>query len=84
MIPEFGSTHQSNQQGELNDSSISRSISDDTRADSRSTDYLSLLNQLPSSLWAKSPADTGKIHRCLPPRFKQISQNLFPESTPYT
>lgn len=37
-------------------------MSDGTRADSENTDPLSLLNQLPSSLWEKSTANIGKIH----------------------
>lgn len=37
------------------------SVSDGTRADSRNTDHLSLLNQLPLSSWTKSPSDVGKI-----------------------
>ena len=83
IIPEFDSRHQSKQQCELNDSLISFicSISDDTRADSGNTDHLSLLNQLPSFLWAKSPLTVAKFTAHLPSRFKQISQNLFPELT---
>ena len=52
-----------------------------TRADSGNTDHLSLLSQLPSSLWTKSPTDVGKSHCILPniqidyskslPRFNQ-------------
>ena len=41
-------------------------ISDGTRDDSGSINHLSLLNQLPPSLWAKSPTDIGKIHSTPP------------------
>ena len=41
-------------------------VSDSTRTDSENTDHLSLLNPLPSSLWAKSPTDIGKIHSAPP------------------
>ena len=44
-------------------------ISDSTRADSENTDYLSLLNQLPPFLWAKSPTDIDKIHSTTPIKF---------------
>ena len=37
-------------------------ISDDTRADSGNTDYLSILNKLPFHLWEKSPTIIDKIH----------------------
>ena len=37
-----------------------------TSADSGNTEDLSLLNQLPSLLWAKYPTDIGKIHSALP------------------
>lgn len=37
-------------------------MSDGTRADSENTDPLSLLNQLPSTLWEKSTANIDKIH----------------------
>ena len=42
------------------------SFSNCTRADSGNTDHLSLLNQLPPSLWAKSLTDVGKIHNTPP------------------
>ena len=42
------------------------SIPDSTKADSGNTNYLSLLNQLSPSLWAKSPPDIGKIHSAPP------------------
>ena len=72
LILEIDSSHQSNQPGELNDplTFFISSISDGTRADSGNTDHLSLLNQLPLSLWAKSPTDVGKIHSQLPAKFK--------------
>ena len=37
-------------------------ISDDTRADSGNTDYLSILNKLPFHLCEKSPTIIDKIH----------------------
>ena len=45
-------------------------ISDDNKIDSGNTDHLSLLNQLPLSLWAKSPTDVGKIHSTPPIKIK--------------
>lgn len=62
------------------------SISDGSRADSGNTYHLSLSNQLPSSLWAKSPTDVVKIHNTPPmkiqvdpskplPRFNKKSLN---------
>ena len=42
------------------------SISDGTRADPGNTDHLSLLKQLPPSLWAKSLTNIGKIHSTPP------------------
>ena len=62
------------------------SLSDDTRTYSVNTDHLPLLNQLPLSLWAKSPTDVGKIHRAPPIEIqikplKPISKiNQFPVS----
>lgn len=55
IIPEFDSSYHSSQPGELNDplTSLIRSVSDGTRADSGNTDHLSLLNQLPLALWGK-------------------------------
>ena len=64
-------------------------VSDSTRAGSGKTDHLSLLNQLPPSLWTKSPTEVGKIHSVLPtihidpskplPRINQypISEEVF-------
>ena len=45
---------------------LQSSISDGSRADSGNTYHLSLLNQLPPSLWAKSLTDVGKIHNTPP------------------
>ena len=39
---------------------------DGPRADTGNTDQFALSNQLPLSLWAKSPTDAGKIHNALP------------------
>ena len=41
-------------------------FSHSTGPDSGNTDHLSLLNQLPPSLWAKYPTDIDKIHSALP------------------
>ena len=73
IILEFDSSHQSNQPSELNDplTPFICSISDGTRADSGNTYHLSLLNQLPTPLWAKSPTDVSKIHST-PPIMIQI------------
>ena len=85
IILEFDSSHQSNQPGELHDTltSFICCVSDNTRADSVNTDHLSLLNQLPLSLRAKSPTDVGKIHST-PPIKIQTDPSVFPELTiPY-
>ena len=81
IILEFDSCHQSNQPGELNDTltSFICFISDGTRADSGNTDHLTLLNQLPLSLWAKSPTDVGKIHSVSPIKIQTDPTNLSPE-----
>ena len=73
-----------NQPGELKDPLMSFicSISDSIKADSENTDHLSLLNQLPLSLWAKSPTDVNHItiHRVPPIKIQKDSpQNFFPE-----
>ena len=64
IVLEFDSSQQRNQSGELNNPLIYfiSFISYSTRADSGNTDHLSLLNQLPLTLYAKSPTDIGKIH----------------------
>lgn len=41
------------------------SVPEHSRADSGNTDYLALLIQPPSFLWAKSPNDIDKIHSVL-------------------
>ena len=68
IILEFDSSHQSHPPGELNYplTSFICSVSESIRAYSRNTDHLSLLNQLPSLFWAKSPTDVGKIHSAPP------------------
>ena len=68
MILEIDSGHQSNPPHELNDplTSFICPISDGPRADSGNTDHLSLLSQLPPSLWAKSPTDpSNPLNQCL-------------------
>lgn len=51
--------------------SFTCSISDGTGAGSKDTNHLSLLGQLPPSLWAKFSTDIGKIHS-VPPSKIQI------------
>lgn len=48
-----------------------------TVAASDSTDQLSLLEQMPSSLWEKSSTDSGRIQI----KIQIDHQNLFPELT---
>ena len=73
IILEFDHKYQSSQAGELNDTltSFICYISDDTRTDSGNSEHLSILNQVPHSLQAKSPIDIGKIHS-IPPIKIQI------------
>ena len=68
IILEFHSNSQNSQPGELSDPLLSLLcfVSDGPGADLGDADHLSLLSQLPSSLWAKSPTDIGKIHSTLP------------------
>ena len=69
----------SNQPAELNDplTSFICSVSDSARGDSGNTEHLSLLNQLPSSLWAKSPTDIGKTHSTPPIKVQiDVSKSL--------
>ena len=63
IILEFQSSHQNKQAGELNNpmASFICSVFDSSRDGFENTDHLSLLNQSPPSLWAKSPTD-GKIY----------------------
>ena len=58
---EFDSSHQSYQLGKLNDPLTSLSCLMVLEL-TENIDPLSLLNQLPSSLWEKSTANIGKIH----------------------
>ena len=55
-ILQLDSSHQSSQSGRLNDplTYFICSVFDDTTADSRNTDHLFLLDQIPPSLWAKN------------------------------
>ena len=45
-------------------------IFEDTRTDSENTNYLFLLSQLLSFLWAKYPTHFGKIHSIPPIKIK--------------
>ena len=58
-------------------------ISDDNKIDSGNTDHLSLLNQLPLSLWAKSPTDVGKIHSTPPIKIQIDPSKPLPRINPY-
>ena len=49
-----------------------------TRADSGNTDHLSLLSQLPPSLWTKSPTDVGKIQGVPPIKDSRRSSKPLP------
>lgn len=64
IIVDIDGSYQSKSPGELNYplTSFICSIADVTRVDSGNCHHLSLLNQLPLSLGAKSPTDVGKIH----------------------
>lgn len=64
IILEFDSSRQSSTLSELNE--FTCSVSDGSRADSGSTDHLSLLNQRPFSLRAESANDVSKIHTTSP------------------
>ena len=73
IILEFDSSHQNHQPGKLNDpfDSFICSVSDSSRVDFGNTDHLSLLNQPPPSLWAKSPTDISNFkEHPFPSRFK--------------
>lgn len=65
---QLDSSHQSSQSVKLNDplTYFISSVFDGTTADSGNTDHLFLLDQIPPSLWAKSPTDFGKIHSARP------------------
>lgn len=78
IILKFDSNFQNSQLGELNGSSASFicSVSEGNTADSGVRDHLSLLDQLPSSLWANSSTDTSKTHSAPPIK---INQNRFPD-----
>lgn len=66
--PEFDSSHQISQSGELNNpwTTFICSISDGTIVKFGSTNHLSLLVQLPSSLQAKPSIYIGRIHSVPP------------------
>ena len=68
IILQLDSSHQSSQSGKLNDplTYFISSVFDGTTADSGHTDHLFLLDQIPPSLWAKSPTVIGKIHSAHP------------------
>ena len=67
IILELDSSNQNSQISKANDPSTSSisSASDDTRAKFRDTNNLSLLDQLPPSLLAKSLTDIGRVHLLL-------------------
>lgn len=80
IIPEFDSHCQNSQSGDLNNFSTSSvfffSFSDSTVTESGSTDQLSLVDQLPSSLWAKSSTDNGRIHSVPPTKIQNGSLEI--------
>lgn len=77
---EFDSSYQNGQPGELNDTltSFICAAPDSTSVDSGNTDHLSLLNQLPPSLWAKSPNDISKIHSTPPLKIQKDPSKPLP------
>ena len=81
IILELDSSNQNGQLGELNDPSTSSiySVSDYSEANSKDTSRLSLLDQLPPSLWAKYTTDIDSIHSAPPIKIQIDPQSLFPE-----
>ena len=85
IILEHHSSHQSNQPGELNDplTSFICSVYDSIKDDSGGTDHLPLLNQLPSSLQAKSPNEMGKTHSAPPIKIQTDLSKSLPRINEY-
>lgn len=77
----FDGSCQNGQLSELNDLSASLICSsfDSTVAESESTDQLSLLDQLLSSLCTKSLTDIGRIYKVPPVKILIDLSSLFPE-----
>ena len=53
-------------------------VSDGTTVDSENADNLPLFNQLPHSLWAKSPNDAGNIYSTLHIKFNKNPSKPLP------
>ena len=85
MILEFDMSHQNSQAGELNDplTSFICSIFGGSGGNSGNTNHLSLLNQLPPSLWARSPTDIGKVHSAPPIKIQIDSSKPLPKINQY-
>ena len=81
IVLKFDSRHQNSQPGELNDplTSFICSVSNGSGTDSGNTDHLSLLNQLPLSLWANSPIGIGKIHSVPPIKIQRDPSKPLPK-----